>query len=219
MSADSSLALGLQVLAGLSLAACCGLRAFLPPFVIGLVARLGAADLLPVDPLPLADSLHWLSSTPALIVFGAATVFELLADKVPVVDHVLDVVQTIVRPLSGALVFAAALSDVSPLAGAIAGLLAGGSVAGGVHVLKAKIRLLSTLGTGGIASPVLSTLEDLFALAGSFLAMVAAVLAAILVASGVLFTLYLVIKFLRRVSRLDPGRAAEVQNRSSNITI
>jgi hypothetical protein len=219
MSADGSLALGLQVLAGLSLAACCGLRAFLPPFVIGLIARLGAAGLLPVEALPLADSLHWLSSTPALIVFGGATVFELLADKVPVVDHVLDLVQTIVRPLAGALVFAAALSDVSPLTGAIAGLLAGGTVAGGVHVLKAKIRLLSTLGTGGIASPIISTLEDLFALAGSFLAMVAAVLAAILVAGGTLFTLYLVMKFLRRVGRLAPERAAEVQDSSSNLTI
>lgn len=219
MTAEGTISIGIQVLAGLSLAACCGLRAFLPPFVAGLVSRLGSEGLLPLDVLPLADSLKWLGSTPALIIFGVATVAELLADKVPVVDHVLDVIQTVTRPLAGALVFAAALSDVSPLTGAVIGLLAGGSVAGGVHAVKAKIRVLSTLGTAGIASPILSTVEDLFAFAGSFLAMVAAVIAALLVLGGTIFTGILLLKFVRRVGRLDPARERTVGDTSRDLPI
>jgi hypothetical protein len=53
-------------------------------------------------------------------------------------------------------------------------------VAGGVHVAKAKTRLLSTAGTGGLASPVLSLVEDLLALAGSVLSVLLGGLAVLL---------------------------------------
>jgi hypothetical protein len=211
--------LALQILAGLSLAACCGLRAFLPPFIAGLLARLGQEGLLPINVLPLADGLQWLSGTPALIVFGTATLLELAADKIPAIDHLLDMVQTVIRPLAGALVFAASLSSAEPLHAAIAGLIGGGSIAGGVHLLKAKIRLISTLGTAGIASPVLSIIEDMLALAGSVLAMVAAIIAVILISSGVLLTWVLVRKFMRRVGRLGDDSASPLRRDSSGSPI
>lgn len=211
-------ALAIQVLAGLSLAACCGLRAFMPPFVVGLLTRLSAAGVLPIPAFELGSAFEWLSSTPALIVFGCATLAELSADKIPAIDHLLDLLQTVIRPLTGALVFAASLGHTSPLTASVVGLLAGGSVAGGVHLMKAKVRLLSTLGTGGIASPILSLVEDLFALVGSILAVVAAVLAALLIACGLFFTVLLLRKFVRRVGRIREDLSADVQDRSSQAT-
>ncbi len=198
-----------QVLAGVSLAASCGLRAFLPPFVVGLAVRLGATEVLLGRPLELNPAFAWLSSTPALVVFGVAVVVELVADKVPVVDHALDLVQTLVRPLAGMLVVAANLRDLPPLPAAVIGLVLGGTIAGGVHVAKAKIRLLSTLGTGGAASPVLSGIEDLLSLVGSVLAVLAAVLAALVIGTGLWLTWRAVAAFHRRVTRiagdLPPG--------------
>jgi hypothetical protein len=169
METFSPLALLFQLAAGAGLAACCGLRAFLPPLTIGLAARLGLGDLVFGPGFELHSSFAWLASTPALVVFGSAVVVEVLADKIPWVDHALDAVQTAVRPLAGALVAAASLTELDPLPAAVVGLILGGSVAGGVHVAKAKTRLLSTAGTGGLASPVLSLVEDVLALAGSVL--------------------------------------------------
>ncbi len=190
-----------QVLAGMSLAACCGLRAFLPPFAVGLAARLGVTGLAFGDGFALNPAFDWLASTPALVVFGVAVLFEVAADKVPVIDHMLDLVQTWVRPVAGALVVASTLAELDPLWAAVTGLVLGGGIAGGVHVAKAQIRLLSTLGTGGIASPVLSVIEDVLAIVGSWLAIVAAVVAAVLIALGLLVTWSLVRRFRRRAGR------------------
>ena len=129
-----------QATVGVVLAACCGLRAFLPPFVFGLAVRVGLDEALLGQPLELNASFAWMTTTPALVVFGLAVVVELLADKIPVVDHALDVVQTLVRPLAGMLVVAASLDGLSPFAATVIGLVVGGSVAGGVHLAKAQVR-------------------------------------------------------------------------------
>jgi hypothetical protein len=144
---------------GLGLAACAGLRAFLPLFVVGLSGRL--------DLVTLSDSFNWLSGWPALIVFGAAVVIETLGDKFPVVDHVLDTVQVFVKPIAGALVMATVIEDWDPLYVAIFSLVVGGSTAGLVHVTKAKLRLASSVMTAGLGNPVLSVTEDLGALVGT----------------------------------------------------
>jgi len=177
MTAEGVLALAVQVAAGLSLAACCGLRAFVPPFVLGLAVRIGLAERLLGHPLRLNDDFAWLAGTPALVVFGVATAAELIADKVPAVDHALDVVQTVVRPLAGALVVAASLHGLGPLPAAVVGLLTGGTTALGIHAVKAQVRIGSSIATLGLASPVLSLVEDVVAVVGSLVAVTAALVA------------------------------------------
>ena len=149
----------IHVSMGLGLAACAGLRAFLPLFVVGLVGRL--------DLLTLSDSFTWLSGWPALIAFGVAVVIEVLGDKFPVVDHLLDTVQVFVKPIAGALVMATVIEDWDPLYLAIFSIVVGGSTAGLVHVTKAKLRLASSVTTAGMGNPVLSVTEDVGALAGT----------------------------------------------------
>ena len=150
-------AIALSLAAGLVLAAVSGLRAFLPLAVIGLAGRLGWIELGP--------GFSWLSSAPALLTFWSASLVELLGDKVPVVDHALDAVGTVLRPLAGALALAAVTTRLGPLWTTVVAIVVGGSAAGLVHLAKAKTRLGSSLVSFGIANPLLSLGEDLVAFA------------------------------------------------------
>jgi hypothetical protein len=172
--------IALQIATGLGLASCAGLRAFLPLFVAGAAARAGWLEL--------GDAFAWLSSTPALVILGTATVAEILADKIPAVDHALDAAGTVVRPVAGALVLASTLGDASPLAAAVLGLILGAPAAGGLHLLKAKARLLTSATTLGAANPAQSAVEDALSATGCvlcvvlpFLALLLLIVAAVLV--------------------------------------
>ena len=154
----------LQIAAGIGLASCAGLRAFLPLLVVGAAARAGWVQL--------AEAFGWLDSTPALVILGTAVVAEILADKIPVVDHVLDGVGFFVKPVAGTLVMASTLSETSPLAAAVLGLVLGAPAAAGVHLVKAKTRLLSTATTMGLANPAQSVVEDTASIAGCVLCVV-----------------------------------------------
>ena len=108
---------------------------------------------------------------------------EVLADKVAGVDSINDVIQTVVRPAAGAVLFAGSiglLTDLPPWVGVVAGLL----VAGGVHATKAAVRPAVTVSTGGLGNPVVSAIEDAVSLVVSVLAILAPVLMAVLLVIG-----------------------------------
>ena len=173
MEVEEAGVLILQILAGAGLAAAAGLRAFLPPLVLGSLARFEVITLRP--------SLDWMESTPALVVFGSAVVLEMLADKIPWLDHALDVAQTFIKPAAGALVLAATLTDLPPLWTATLAIVVGGTISGGVHLGKAALRVVSTGTTGGAANPVVSTAEDGLSLVGSLMAILFPVVGFLLV--------------------------------------
>jgi len=150
-----------QISMGISLAACAGFRAFTPMLVVGLAGRL--------DLVPLAERFDWLSSDAALIVLVTAVIIETLADKVPVIDHSLDLAATLLRPVAGAIVVASPLTGFDPLVAAVVGIVLGSTVAGGVHLAKSKTRLASTVFTGASANPILSVAEDAVSFGGSVL--------------------------------------------------
>ncbi|MGD8374759.1 MAG: DUF4126 domain-containing protein [Acidobacteriota bacterium] len=183
------LAIVAQVLAGVTLAAAAGLRAFIPPLLVGLLGRLDVVTLRP--------GLDWMESTPALVIFGTAVVLEILGDKIPWLDHALDTVQTFLKPASGILVAAAGLVDLPPLWAAILAIVVGGTVAGAVHVSKAGVRLASTGTTGGLANPALSAAEDGLSAAGTLLSVFFPILAFALLVGGVA----LVVRGIRRRRR------------------
>src|SRR5260370_29156907 len=91
---------------GVALAACAGLRAFLPLLLAGILARMGWLDLGP--------SFQFLASNRALVVFGVASLVEILGDKIPAVDHALDALGTPLRPAAAALLSSSLLGHVSP---------------------------------------------------------------------------------------------------------
>lgn len=141
---------------GLLLSMSCGLRAFVAPFLLACAQGLGWVELGP--------DLHWLGTPLAIGAFGAAIVLELLADKIPVLDHLMDVLHTALKPASGALVAYALARPDEPVYAAVAALVGGGVVAGGTHVAKALVRVGSTSTTAGVGNPVLSIVEDLVAI-------------------------------------------------------
>lgn len=149
---------------GIGLAATAGLRAWLPLLLAGGLARLGVLEL--------GEAFGFVSSTPALVLFGVATIAEIVADKVPAIDHALDVISTVVRPAAGALLAASALYQVKdPLVALVIGLCVGAPVALGPHAAKSALRAASSATTAGIANPLVSFVEDALAI-GLFIAVV-----------------------------------------------
>src|SRR5258708_7507792 len=128
-----------SVALGVSLAAACGLRAFLPLFVLGLAARFGFVDL--------GESFVWLRRTPALWSPGSAVAGGLLAAKIPLVHHLPAPIATPVRTAAGALVLAAAVVDLPLWVVAILAIIVGGGVALAVHVAKSGVRAPSSAAT------------------------------------------------------------------------
>ena len=197
--------LALQILSGVGLAAAAGLRAFLPPLVVGVLARL--------DVIPLHPGFQWLESTPALIIFGSAVAVEVLGDKIPVVDHVLDVIATVLKPASGTVVLASSLGEFSPLTATVLGILFGGTVSVAVHITKSGLRLASTGVTGGVGNPGLSAAEDGLSLAGSVLS----VFYPLLLIPFLVVAFYLlraVVRWMRRRGAPVPAGTAPVQDRT-----
>ncbi len=160
----STLDLVLAGMAGVAIAAACGLRAFLPLLALGLGVRF---ELLHVDP-----AAAWIASTPAIVTLLWATVLELAADKVPALDHLLDLVATGLRPAAAAVAAWCTFAGVHPALGVAAALVLGAG-AMGVHVAKAKVRLGSSMLTMGAANPVLSLVEDAIATGLSAMAVLA----------------------------------------------
>ena len=186
-----------QLAMGFALAATVGLRTFLPLLAAGLLARFGYVDL--------GSSFEWMGKTAALVVFGSAVVFEILADKVPGLDHALHVAESFVKPVAGTLVAASLFTNLDPMTAVVLGLIGGGTIAGAVHVAKGTTRAASTVITGGIANPVLSLFDDLLAIGGIVLAVLAPIIAAVIVVVLVIGVAHLLVKRRRRVPVDQPG--------------
>ena len=172
---------------GVALAACAGLRAFFPLLLAGILARAGWLDLGP--------SFQFLASNRALVLFGVASLVEILGDKIPVVDHALDALGTPLRPAAGALLAASVLGHVSdPLVALALGTAVGAPAALVPHAAKSTLRAASTTLTGGIANPILSLIED----AASLVLFVLAVLVPLVVVGLLAVALVLISRTLRR---------------------
>jgi uncharacterized membrane protein len=189
----------LPLAAGLVLAAVAGLRAFLPLAVLGLAGRLGLIELGP--------GFSWLSSAPALLTFWSACLAELLGDKIPVVDHALDAVGTVLRPVAGALALAAVTTRLGPLWTTVLAIVVGGGAAGLVHLGKAHARLGSSLLSLGVANPLLSVGEDVLSFGLAILAVLVPVLALALLVLIILGAWRLV-RWLARTAIFPAGKPA-----------
>jgi hypothetical protein len=163
----------LGLLAAFGLAAATGLNAYLPLLIVGLLARY-------TDLIALEAPWSALTNPVVLVVIGVLLAIEFTVDKIPAVDTVNDVIQTIFRPAAGAILFAASgnvISNVSPVLAMVCGLL----IAGGVHTAKAAARPVVTAGTAGVGNPIVSLAEDAVSGVTTIVAIVAPVLLMLLV--------------------------------------
>ena len=175
---------------GIVLAATAGLRAFLPVFSASLAAWM--------TDLPLPAHLAWLERPQTVVIFGVATLLEILGDKIPVVDHALDSIQMLTKPLLAVLAATPFLYQVSPEYSVAIAILLGAPLALGVHSAKATARLGSTATTAGLGNPVLSVAEDVAAIASIVLGFLAPLLALVLMAATVFFIARIALRVRRR---------------------
>ena len=177
---------------GVGLASVAGVRAFLPLVLVGLFARLGHFAL----PAPFGFLDDWL-------VIGALAVLALLEsglDKVPALDSILDYVQTPLRIVAGAILFAAALQEGIDV-GAIPELVVGGVIAGLVSVLKVILRPAANAASAGVSASFLSLVEDAVVLLGGIIAVLVPLVPLVLVA----FLLFFFFRVRRRRGRKYGG--------------
>jgi len=128
----------------------------------------------------LSDPWDLLANPWVLIVLGILVIIEMLADKIPAVNHLNDAIQTFVRPAAGAIAFAASanvITDIHPVLALICGLL----VAGSVHAVKSvAVRPAVTAATGGAGNVPVSIAEDIFSTVMSILAIVIPIMVAVI---------------------------------------
>ena len=158
---------------GIGLAAATGFRVFLPLLVAGIAAHFGH--------LPLSDGFQWLGSTPALITLSVAAVVEVLAYYIPGVDHALDVLASPATVIAGIVASAAVMTDLPPSIVWPLAIIGGGGIAGLTKGSTALVRAKSGLMTGGLANPVVSTVETAGATGLSLLAIATPVICLVLV--------------------------------------
>jgi hypothetical protein len=164
----------LGIFSAFGLSASAGLNAYVPLLVVGVLAHY-------TDWITLNSPWDLLSNPWILILLGVLVIIEMLADKVPAVNHVNDAIQTFVRPAAGAIAFAASakvVTDLNPVLALAAGLL----VAGSVHAVKSvAVRPAVTATTGGAGNVPVSILEDVIATATSVLSIVIPIVMGVLV--------------------------------------
>ena len=174
----------MELLTGFGLATAAGLNAYIPLLALGLLARF-------TDLVTLPAGWAWLENGWVVVIVAVLLAVEVVADKVPALDSVNDVVQTLVRPTAGGIVFGsgtAAQTQAVTDPGAFAGsgqwipVVLGIATALVVHLTKTAVRPVANATTAGVAAPVLSTVEDVASVGLVFVAILLPVLVLVIVA-------------------------------------
>ena len=184
--------IAVSVVLGVALAAATGFRVFLPMLIVSAAAYSGH--------LPLDSSFAWLGTLPALIMLSVATLAEISAYYIPIIDNLLDSLTTPSAFVAGTIVSAAVMVDVPPMVKWTAAVIAGGGIAGLTQAATGVLRAHSTVLTGGLGNSVIATGEFGGALLISFLALAAPAVAIALVILFLWLALRLLHKAFRRKS-------------------
>jgi hypothetical protein len=183
----------LSICLGLSLSACCGFRVFTPLLITNIASLLGW--------LHFGSNFQWMGSYYALIIFGTATVLEIIAYYVPWLDHFLDSIAMPMAIAAGCLMsFAVLPADIAPIAKWIVAVIIGGGSAGIVQTGTTTLRAASGLTTGGLGNPVVATGENIAAGFFSFLAIILPIITVIFV----MILMYYIFKKLANLRSKKP---------------
>jgi hypothetical protein len=198
-----------ELLTGFGLATAAGLNAYIPLLALGLLSRF-------TDLVTLPHGWAWLENGWVMTIVAVLLIVEIIADKIPALDSVNDVIQTFVRPTAGGIVFGsgtaaqtAAVTDPGAFAhsGQWIPVVIGVVTALVVSLTKSAVRPAANVATAGVAAPVLSTVEDLTSVSLVFLAILLPVLVLVVV-------LALAWSAIRLLTRRRRQRAAKQQTGS-----
>lgn len=191
----------LALFVGISLAAACGFRVFVPLFIASLatngnVELFKEADLIGM----LGPEYDWLGSNPVTLALGIATILEIGSYYIPWLDNALDSVATPASIVAGTFIVSAAMPEMmgDGFFKWLIAVIAGGGSAGLVQSTSVLLRGTSTATTAGVGNPAISTAE----LAGSILTSVLAILlptiATVVVLALIVSVIYTIIHFIKK---------------------
>lgn len=186
----------LPALLGLGLASATGLRTFLPLLMLALAAKFEMFGIR------LNDQMDWLASWPAISALAVAAVAEFAGDKIPAVDHALNAVGYVTRPVAGAVAAGSVFWAVDPTTAAVAGVIVGAPIALAFNAAQTGVRVGSTATTGGLGNPVVSLIEDVLAV----LTVIVAFLAPVIIPLVLVILAIVVFRLAKRI-RDRPTRA------------
>jgi len=172
---------------GLGLAAACGFRVFIPPLMMGVASRF--------DLYELEGSFVWVGETWAIGVFTIATLAEIGGYYIPWIDNLLDTIATPAAIIGGIFVTSASLEgEMDPSMQWILSIIAGGSTAGVIQIGTVATRAVSTGTTGGLANPIISTLEAL----ASIVCIIISLFLVVIVPLVLIFLIWMAIKYIMK---------------------
>jgi len=180
---------------GLGLAAASGFRVFIPPLVMGVASRF--------DLYELEGTFVWVGDTWAIGIFAIATLAEIGGYYIPWVDNLLDAVATPAAIIGGIFVTSASLEgEMDPSMQWMLAIIAGGTTAGVIQIGTVATRAVSTGTTGGLANPLVSTLEALASIFCVILSLFLVVIVPFLLA----FLMWVAIKYIMKSNNeVDAG--------------
>ncbi len=174
-----------SILLGIGLAASVGFRIFVPLFALSIASYYGI--------IPLNENWQWVGSSVAMITLGIATIIEIGAYLIPWLDNLLDTIAVPLAAIAGTAVMLSTMADLDPVVTWSLAIIAGGGTATAIKASTSTARLASTATTGGIANPIVSTVESGTSIVLSILVFVAPVIAIIFV----IIILWLMFKVFR----------------------
>jgi hypothetical protein len=176
-----------------------GINLYATVSVLGLLQKFSAIEL--------PGGLEILDNWWIIAIAGGLYIIEFVADKVPYVDSVWDVVHTFIRVPAGAVMAFAATAETNSTVMIIATLL-GGGLALSSHGTKAALRAGANLSPEPVSNWALSIVEDIIAIVGTVLAVIAPFLIAIVLIIFTIFFLWFAPKVFRAIRRLINGAKA-----------
>lgn len=136
---------------GLGLAASCGFRVFVPLLISNIASMTGIVNL--------GGGFEWMGSWPAFAIFLTATVAEIGAYYIPVIDNALDTISVPLAAVAGTLLSVTFITDVPPMVQWTLGIIVGGGSAAVIKSGASMARLKSTAFTAGWANWIIATFE------------------------------------------------------------
>ena len=170
-----------------------GINLYATVAVLGLLQHYSLARL----PGGLHVLDNWIIIGVALFLYA----IEFVADKIPYVDTVWDAVHTFIRVPAGAVLAAAATSDINPAVQVLA-LLLGGGLALSTHGTKATMRAAANTSPEPLTNWALSITEDIFALGAIVLAALHPAVILVIILIFLLILVWILPKVLRRLRRM-----------------
>ena len=170
-----------------------GINLYATVTVLGILQKISA--------IKLPGGLDVLDNWWIIGVAGGLYLIEFIADKVPYVDSVWDVIHTFIRVPAGAVMAYGATAEMDASFVIIATLL-GGGLALSSHGTKAALRAGANLSPEPVSNWVLSIVEDIIAFVGTILAVFAPIIIAIFLIIFALFFLWFAPKVFRAIKRM-----------------